>query len=60
MILSISLIIGGLAAIAWGLPAMHRVRNPFDILAALSVLAGVISSIIGALIFTVPGFFKGF
>lgn len=60
MILSVSLIIGGLAAIAWGLPAMHRVRKPLDILAALSVLAGVISSIIGALIFTVPGFFKGF
>lgn len=59
MVLSIILILCGLAAIAWGLPAMHRVRTPFDILAALTVLAGVVSSLIGALIFTVPGFFKG-
>jgi len=59
MTLAISLIICGLAGIAWGLPAMHRIRRPFDILAALTVLAGVISSLLGALIITVPGFFKG-
>lgn len=57
--LSLALIICGLAGIVWGLPAMHRIRKPFDILAALLVLAGVVSSLIGALIFTVPGFFRG-
>jgi hypothetical protein len=60
MILAIALIVCGLAGMAWGLPAMHRLRKPFDILASLLVLAGVISSLLGALILTVPGFFKGY
>lgn len=59
MILATALILCGLAGIVWGLPAMHRLRTPFDILASVTVLAGVISSLLGALIVTVPGFFKG-
>ncbi|GAM08678.1 hypothetical protein OR1_00951 [Geobacter sp. OR-1] len=59
MILAIALILCGLAGVVWGLPAMHRLRRPFDILASLIVLAGVVASLIGALILTVPGFFKG-
>jgi hypothetical protein len=58
MTLAISLIVCGLAGIVWGLPAMHRIRKPFDILAAITVLAGVVSSLIGALIISVPGFFN--
>lgn len=59
MKLAIALILCGMAGVVWGLPAMHRLRKPFDILAAITVLAGVISALIGALIATVPGFFKG-
>jgi hypothetical protein len=58
MTLAIALIVCGLLGIAWGLPAMHRIRKPFDILAAITVLAGVVSSLIGALIISVPGFFN--
>ena len=58
-IISIALIVCGIAAAAWGLPAMHRLRVPLDILAALAVLAGVVSSLLGALLLTVPGFFNG-
>jgi hypothetical protein len=54
-----TMIVVGLAAIAWGLPAMHRLRRPFDILAALTVLAGVVAALLGTLLTVVPGFFKG-
>ena len=58
MVLATALILCGLAAVACGLPAMHRIRRkPFAILAALLVLAGVASSLMGALLVTVPGFF---
>jgi hypothetical protein len=42
---------------AWGLPAAHRFCRPWDILAALTVLAGVVAALLGALLVTVPGFF---
>ena len=51
------MIVAGVAAVAWGLPAMHRLRRPFDILASLAVLAGVIVALLGALLTAVPGFF---
>lgn len=58
LVLATALIVSGLAAIVFGLPAMHRIsRKPFAILAALLVLAGVASSLMGALLVTVPGFF---
>lgn len=53
------LILLGIAAMAWGVPAAHRLRSPFDILAALVVLFGAVAAILGALLVAVPGFFKG-
>jgi hypothetical protein len=54
----IPLIIGGLATIAWGLPAAHRLRQPLDIVAALAVLAGVVSAAMGVLLVIIPDFFR--
>lgn len=53
----IPLIIAGLAAIAWGLPAAHRLRQPLDIGAALLVLAGVVLAVLGVLLVVIPNFF---
>ncbi len=55
----LALAVLGAAMICWGLPAAHRLRAPFDILAALAVLAGVAASLLGALLTVVPGFFQG-
>lgn len=55
----LALAVVGLALICWGLPAAHRLRAPLDILAALAVLAGVVASLLGALLVVVPGFFQG-
>jgi len=55
----LALAVAGLALICWGLPAAHRLRAPLDILAALAVLAGVVASLLGALLVVVPGFFQG-
>jgi len=54
----IPLIIAGLAAIAWGLPAAHRLRRPFDTIAALAVLAGVVAAAMGVLLVIIPDFFR--
>ena len=54
----IPLILAGLAAIVWGLPAAHRLRFPFGIAAALAVLAGVIMTTIGILLTIIPNFFR--
>lgn len=54
----IGLIVAGLAAICWGLPAAHRLKAPWDIGAALAVLAGVIAAVMGVLLTCVPGFFR--
>jgi hypothetical protein len=54
----IPLIIGGLAAIAWGLPAAHRLRQPFDIAAALVALVGVVAAAMGVLLLIIPDFFR--
>jgi len=54
----IPLVIAGLAAIAWGLPAAHRLRQPFDIVAALAVLAGVVAAAMGILLLIIPNFFR--
>ena len=55
----LALAVIGLALICWGLPAAHRLRAPLDILAALAVVAGVVASLLGALLVVVPGFFQG-
>jgi hypothetical protein len=52
------LILIGLAAIFWGLPAAHRLRPPLDIAAALAVLAGIILSALGVLLTVIPNFFS--
>lgn len=54
-----AMVVAGIVAVAWGLPAAHRLRPPLDILAALLVLAGMIVALLGALLTAVPGFFKG-
>ena len=51
------LVIAGLAAVAWGLPAAHRLKKPYDIAAALAVLAGVIATMMGILLTIIPSFF---
>ena len=58
-VLHLAMIAAGLGAVVWGLPAAHRLPRPWDIPAALAVLAGVIAALMGTLLLTVPGFFKG-
>ncbi|MDD5287152.1 MAG: hypothetical protein PHD54_14985 [Desulfuromonadaceae bacterium] len=53
----IGLIVVGLAAICWGLPAAHRLKPPFDIGAALAVLVGLIIAVMGFLLTCIPRFF---
>ncbi|SNB47300.1 hypothetical protein [Geobacter sp. DSM 9736] len=55
----LGLVIAGAAAVVWGLPAAHRLRSPYDVLAALAVLAGVILALLGVLLTAVPEFFNG-
>lgn len=52
------LVIVGIAAVIWGLPAAHRLQKPYDIAAALAVLAGVILTAIGILLTIIPSFFR--
>jgi len=59
LILHLAMIAVGLGAAVWGLPAAHRLQKPWDSLAALAVLAGVITALMGTLLLMVPGFFKG-
>jgi hypothetical protein len=54
----IPLVIAGVAAIAWGLPAAHRLRSPIDVAAALVVLAGVVVAAMGVLLCIIPDFFR--
>lgn len=59
MILYAAMILAGVAAAAWGLPAAHRLQGLRGILAAVAVLAGVVLVLLGVLLLIVPGFFKG-
>ena len=54
----IPLIIAGLAAMAWGFPAAHRLRFPLDSVAALAVLAGLLATVTGILLTIIPTFFR--
>lgn len=58
-ILHLTMIGIGVGAVVWGLPAAHRLKKPWDVTAALLVLAGVILALLGVLLTVVPGFFKG-
>ena len=57
--LYLALALSGVALICWGLPASHRLRSPWDILAALAFLAGVLAAIAGVLLIAAPRFFQG-
>jgi hypothetical protein len=52
------LIIAGLAGMIWGFPAAHRLKKPYDSVAAAAVLCGVIACGIGILLTVIPGFFS--
>lgn len=54
----VPLIIGGIAALVWGLPASHRLKAPYDIAAALLTVAGVILFVLGILLTVIPTFFR--
>jgi len=54
----IPLIIAGLAGVFYGLPAAHRLKFPYDIAAALAVLAGVVAVAMGVLLTFIPSFFR--
>ena len=54
----IPLILAGLGAISWGLPAAHRLRQPMDIAASLAVLAGLVLTVLGVLLLIIPNFFR--
>jgi hypothetical protein len=54
----IPLIFIGLAITAWALPASYRISSPWRILAALAALVGVIVTLFGVLLFSVPKFFS--
>jgi len=54
----IPLVLAGLAALIWGLPAAHRLKSPLDIGAALAVLAGVVATALGVLLLFIPSFFR--
>ncbi|MDD2366392.1 MAG: hypothetical protein PHN84_09535 [Desulfuromonadaceae bacterium] len=54
----ILLVVAGLAGMAWGLSASHRLKKPLDTAAALVVLFGVIAFVIGILLIFIPGFFR--
>jgi hypothetical protein len=58
MVLSMAMILAGVAAAAWGLPAAHRLQGLRGILAAAAVLAGVILALLGVLLLVVPRFFE--
>lgn len=53
----IPLILTGLAGMAWGIPAAHRLKSPYDIVAAVAVLCGVVVFALGILLTIIPGFF---
>jgi len=53
----IPLILAGLAGMIWGVPAAHRLKSPYDIIAAVAVLCGVVAFAFGILLTIIPGFF---
>ncbi len=54
----ILLIMAGLAGMAWGVPAAHRLRSPLDAAAAFAVLCGVVLFALGVLLLFIPHFFR--
>lgn len=54
----IPLILAGLAGMVWGVPAAHRLKSPYDIIAAVAVLCGVVAFALGILLTIIPDFFR--
>ena len=54
----IPLIIAGVVVVAAALPASFKLKNPWSALAALAMLAGVVTSMAGILLTAVPHFFS--
>lgn len=52
------LILAGIALTAWALPASYKIRTPWRVLAALAALAGLMVTLLGVLMLTVPNFFS--
>ena len=50
--------LAGVALVAWGLPAAHRLKSPLDIVAAGAVLVGVALLLLGTLLAVAPRFFQ--
>jgi len=53
------LVLAGLAACGWGLPAAHRWPSPRNLAPGLLVLAGVVALLVGTLLTVLPRFFEG-
>lgn len=56
-LLPLALVTTGFLAVVWGLPAAHRLARPWDVLAAVAALCGLIAMLLGTLLAVVPGFF---
>lgn len=57
MIISITMILAGVAAVAWSLPAAHRLGSPWDTLASLGMPVGIVLAGLGVILLIVPDFF---
>lgn len=51
--------VAGIAATWAGFVLSHRLKKPWDTLAAFLVPAGIIMALVSALVIAVPGFFNG-
>lgn len=52
------LLMAGIIAICWGLPAAHRLQKPYDVVASLAVFAGLLVALFGLLLVFIPSFFR--
>lgn len=52
----IPVILIGIVMTAWALPASYRIKSHWRILTALAALVGVLSTLAGVLLLTVPNF----
>lgn len=52
------LVIAGLAACGWGLPAAHRWPSPRNLAPSLLVLLGIVMLSLGVLLTVLPRFFQ--
>jgi len=53
------MILLGIPVMGWGFWASYNAKKPWDIIAAISLPAGLIITFMGILLTCVPNFFKG-